>query len=126
MEARRVCEKDCLADGGIPFVALSRNFKLPVSTRYKHVGAWSRADLKCSTDVCIKMATMKGTAAKLRKHILCNSDIELCTRVHVACTHVFPTGGYASGCWVVLNESEAATYHRTICDVYRMVSEVRV
>ena len=75
-------------DGGIGFTVFGCDKRIPITHRYKHVGSISRADLKACSDVTAKMGAIRGSAAKLKKHVLANEDIAIGTRVGVLHTHV--------------------------------------
>ena len=93
--------------GGIPFVANGKARVLPETSKYKHVGSTARGDLKVSTDVVIKAASIRQASKKLKKHVLTNTAIPVATRTSVLHTHAFATGEFSSGGWTTLSKTEA-------------------
>ena len=106
--------------GGIPFAANGNARVLPETRKYKHVGSVARGDLKVSTDVVIKAATIRQATGKLKKHVLTNKAIPVATRTSVLHTHAFSTGELSSGGWSSLSKAEAQVWNRTLSDGYRM------
>ena len=120
-EAKQDCDDLVSSVGGLPFKAFGVQLFLPVDVKYKHVGHWARADMKCNTDMVTKAASIRVAGLKLKKGVLANADIDVKTRLSVVATHVFPTGEYGAGSWTSISAAELSIYHRAIVDTYRIV-----
>ena len=88
--AARACGEIVAAWGGIPFVAGGKPLVIPLVTRYKHVGSGSRSSGSSSSDIAVKMASIKGAAKPLAKCIFRNPDIAVDVKVSVAHSHILP------------------------------------
>ena len=94
-------------------------FELRVVGKYKHLGGIVSGSCDLSAEIAPKMAIVRQTVRKLKKHFLRDSSVPLRKKAQVLQSLVLARGLNLAGTWPVLLPREARMLKRALVDMLR-------